>query len=57
MIDVIINMLGYTGTDSTVTVIVVATACTLHVCLAYKLFDFILSLITTLIGRGNTIKF
>lgn len=57
MIDTLISMLGYTGDDSVVTYIVVMTACILTVCLAYKLIDFILSLITSFIGRGNNIKF
>lgn len=57
MIDTLIDMLGYTGSDTIVTYIVVMTACILTICLAYKLFDFILLLITSLIGRGNNIKF
>lgn len=57
MISKIIETLGYTGNDTVVTYIVVMTACVLTICLAYRLFDFILSLITSFLGRGNDIKF
>lgn len=57
MINKIVTMLGYSGSDPIVTYIVVMSACILLVCLAYKLLDFILSLISSFIGRGNKIQF
>lgn len=57
MINKIVSMLGYSGSDPIVTYIVVMTSCILLVCLAYKLLDFILSLISSFIGRGNKIQF
>ncbi len=57
LIDTIISALGYSGTDNVVTYIVVMTACILIVCLAYRLFDFIFSLISSVCGRGKDIKF
>ena len=56
MIDTIISILGYSGTDSVVTYICAMTACVLTICLAYRLFDFIFSLITTITGRGKKIN-
>lgn len=57
MIDALIDMIGYSGSDKLVTYIVVMSACILTICLAYKFIDFILSLISSLIGRNNKISF
>lgn len=57
MIDKIIQILGYSGTDPVVTYICVMTCCVLVIALGYRFFDFILTLISSLCGRGRDIKF
>lgn len=53
MIDTLLNAIGYSGEDTVVTYIVVTFACILVCCLAYALFDFLTSLVTTLCGRNK----
>lgn len=57
MIQTILEMLGYTGNDPIVTYMAVTVCGVLAICLAYRLMDFILSLISSFLGRGNDIKF
>lgn len=57
MIEKIMDVLGYTGNETVVTYLVISIAGVLTICLAYRLFDFILSLISSFLGRGNDIKF
>lgn len=53
MIDVILDALGYTGSDLIIQYIVIAFACVLVCGLAYALFDFVTSLVTALVGRNK----
>lgn len=57
MIDQLISLLGYTGSDPVVTYLVVLLCGVLILVLGYRLFDFMLSLISSLIGRGRDIHF
>lgn len=56
MIDTLLSIIGYSGSDPVITYLCVATALILTVCLAYRLFDFIFSLITSITGRGKNIN-
>lgn len=53
MIDTIIQILGYTGSDPVVTYIVAACAGVLTICLAYKFTDFLFTFILSLFGRSR----
>lgn len=57
MIDKLIAILGYTGADPVVIYLCVMTCCILVIALGYRFFDFILTLISSLCGRGRDIKF
>lgn len=57
MIDTLLNILGYSGSDQTITYIVVGGAVALILCLAYKLLDFLFSLVTAVIGGSDKLKF
>ena len=57
MIDKLIAILGYTDADPVVIYLCVMTCCILVIALGYRFFDFILTLISSLCGRGRDIKF
>lgn len=57
MIDILMDLVGYSGSDPIVTYIVVMAALVLTICLAYKFLDFVMSLITSIVGRDKDIKF
>lgn len=55
MIDTILGILGYSGSDAVVTYICTMTCCVLVICMAYRLFDFLFSFISAIVGRNNKI--
>lgn len=57
MINAIINILGYTGTDTTITYLCAAGAIILTICLAYRFVSFLFSLVTCLCGSNDKITF
>lgn len=57
MIDAITNILGYSGTDTTVTYLCATGAIILTICLAYRFVSFLFSLVTCLCGSNDKISF
>lgn len=57
MIDTIVSILGYSGSDPVVTYIVSAGSVALTLCLAYKFIDFLFSVVTAILGRDDKFKF
>ncbi len=57
MIDTILSAIGYSGSDSVVTYLVVASSCCLVAALAYRFVDFLFTVVTSLLGRNDKFKF
>ena len=57
MIDTLTNILGYTGTDITVTYIIVCASVAFTICIAYKFLDFLFSVVSALLGGSDKFKF
>lgn len=57
MINAIINILGYTGTDTIITYLCATGAIILTICLAYRFVSFLFSLVTCLCGSNDKISF
>lgn len=57
MIDTILSAIGYSGSDSVVTYLVVSSACCLVAALAYRFVDFLFTVVTSLLGRNDKFKF
>ena len=57
MINAITNILGYTGTDTTITYLCAIGAIILTICLAYRFVSFLFSLVTCLCGSNDKISF
>lgn len=53
MIDTLLSILGYTGTDEVITYLVVAVGLVFICCTAYSIIDFIQSLALALVSRGK----
>lgn len=53
MIDTLLQILGYTGSDDVITYIVVVIGLVFVCCTAYSIIDFIQTLATSLISRGK----
>lgn len=57
MIDAITNILGYSGSDTTITYLCATGAIILSICLAYRFVSFLFSLVTCLCGSNDKITF
>lgn len=57
MIDTLLSLIGYSGSDIVITYICVSIAGTLIIALGYRLFDFFLSFISGLMSRNDKINF